>query len=108
MAPATARSVTVPGLVTPGVTVTAALLLAAPLEAVMVAVPAATPATRPALLTVAAAGVLDVQGTGWAGKTVPAESFSVAASCTVGPTPTLAETGLTATEATVAELTSGA
>jgi hypothetical protein len=82
-----------------GFTVRAALPVTPPLVAVIVADPAATPLTSPLPLTVATAVLLDAQLTVPL-STVPTASLRVAPSCTVCPTVTLTEDGLTATEAT--------
>jgi hypothetical protein len=52
--------------------------------AVTVAEPAATPVTNPLVLTVAIAGLLELQVTVRAGKTLPFASFVTAESCCVG------------------------
>src|SRR5437867_4172722 len=98
--PATARSVTVPGLVTLAVTVTAAVPLLPSLVAVIVAGPAATPLTRPLPLTVATAVLLLAHVTTRPLSGLPLASLGVAVSCTLAPTGTLAVAGLTATVAT--------
>ena len=68
--------------------------------AVMVAAPAATPLTRPLLLTVAKAVLLLAQLTGRPVSGLPAASWGTALSCIVAPDWTLAELGLTTTDAT--------
>ena len=98
--PTTARSVTVPGFVTVVVTVTVAVPVTPPLVAVMVAVPAATPVTNPLPLTVATDALLIAHVTGCPVSTFPVESFGVAVNCEALPATTLAEAGLTVTEAT--------
>src|SRR5436309_13314651 len=98
--PTTARSVTVPGLVTDEVTVTAAVLLLPSLFAVTVAEPVATPATRPVADTVATPLLVVVQVTVRPVRTFPAESLVTAASWTVWPAVTHAAAGLTVTDAT--------
>jgi phage terminase large subunit-like protein len=87
-------------LVTVAVTVIVAVPFFPSLVAVSVALPAATAVTRPLADTVATAGALLAQVTTRPVKTLPAESFVVAASCTVPPIWRLAEFGLTATDAT--------
>ncbi len=87
------------------VTVTVAEPLTVPLVAVMVALPAATPVTSPLEFTLATdAEPLD-HDTGRPLKVFPAESFSVAVSWTVFPTPILGLDGATVTEATDAVVT---
>ena len=98
--PTTARSVTVPGLVTDVVTVTPAVLLLPSLFAVTVAEPVATPATRPVADTVATPLLVVVQVTVRPVRTFPAESLVTAASWTVWPAVTHAAAGLTVTDAT--------
>jgi hypothetical protein len=66
--------------------VMAAVALWPSLVAVIVAVPARTPVTRPLGDTVATAGALDAQVIARSVSAVPAESWGVAASCTVCPT----------------------
>src|SRR5712691_409091 len=83
-----------------GFTVTAALPVFPSLVAVIVTALAATPVTSPVEDTVATAGALDAQVTDRPDSTLPAESFSVAASCTVAPTSTTAVAGLITTDAT--------
>src|SRR2546425_1315243 len=82
------------------VTVTAPVPLCASLVAVIVPDPTTMPATSPLPLTVATAGLLVVQVTVRPVRSVPLASLSVATSCSVCPTATLAEAGLTVTEAT--------
>src|SRR5437879_12851949 len=99
--PATARSVTVPGLVLAGtVTVIAAEPPCPSLVAVIVAVPAATPVTRPPVDTAATAGALDAQVTDRPDSGVPVASRGVAVTWSGWPTSMPAETGLTVTDAT--------
>src|SRR5882762_4787896 len=99
--PASARSVTVPGLVDVGfVTVNSAVPCTPSLVAVIVAEPASTPDTNPVALTVPTPLLLDAHVTVRPVKTFPAESLVVAASCTVPPAATLAEAGLMLTHAT--------
>src|SRR6266487_3748023 len=98
MAP-TARSVTLPGLVTDA-TVTAAVPLIPSLVAVIVAEPAATAVTRPLAFTVATAALLDVQVTVRPVSELPAASFSAATNVRVLPPKRLAVAGLTVTDAT--------
>jgi hypothetical protein len=87
------------------VTVTVADPLALPLVAVIVALPVDTPITSPFASTVATVGEPLTHVTGRPFRELPAESFSVAVSCTVLPTPTLAVDGVTVTEATDADVT---
>ena len=70
------------------------------LVAVMVAEPAVTPLTSPLPFTVASAVLLVAQVTERPLKGLPFASLGVAASCTVSPTITLTDDGLTATDAT--------
>src|SRR6266566_2334930 len=70
------------------------------LVAVIVADPAATPDTSPLPLTVATDVLLLDHVTVRPVSGLPFASFGVAVSCTVWPTPTLAEAGLTVTDAT--------
>src|SRR5437867_4016712 len=70
------------------------------LVAVIVAVPALTPVTSPPPLTVATAVLLLAQLTARPANGLPFASLGVAASCTVWPTCTDADAGLTATDAT--------
>jgi len=80
--------------------VIAAVPLCPALVAVIVALPAATPVTSPLAETVAMADALLAQVTTRPLSAVPFASFGVAVSCTVCPAATLADPGLTATEAT--------
>ncbi len=82
------------------VTVTAAVPFCPSLVAVIVADPAATPLTRPLPFTLASPLLLLAQVTTRPLSGLPLASLGVAASCTVCPTGTLAEAGLTATDAT--------
>src|SRR2546425_11085648 len=82
------------------VTVTVAEPLLPSLVAVIVAEPAATPVTRPLPLTVATAALLVAHVTVRPFSTPPPASLGVAVSCTVWPTRTLADAGLTVTDAT--------
>ena len=66
----------------------------------IVADPATTPVTRPLPFTVATAMLLLAQVTTRPASGVPLASLGVAVSCTVCPTGTLADAGLTVTEAT--------
>ena len=68
--------------------------------AVIVAEPAATAVTRPLPLTVAIVALLVAQLTGRPASGLPAESCGAAVSCRVAPACTLADAGLTATDAT--------
>src|SRR5437773_922381 len=70
------------------------------LVAVMVTAPGARPARSPVADTVATAEALDTQVTDRPESTLPAESFSVAVSCTVAPTSMTAVAGLITTDAT--------
>src|SRR5438309_4264246 len=87
------------------VTVMAAVPLWPSLSAVIVVEPAATPVTTPLALTTAAAPLLLAHVTVRPLSTFPAASFVVAESATVWPTCSLTDTGLTATEATGADVT---
>src|SRR6266700_396491 len=78
----------------------AAVPLLTPLVAVIVALPTVTPVTSPEALTAAAAPLLVVQVIVRPLSGFPAESLAVALSCSVLPTATLANAGLTVTEAT--------
>src|SRR2546422_929799 len=82
------------------VTVTAAVPLFPSLVAVMVTEPAATPITNPLPFTVASAGSPVTQVTDRPFKGLPFASLGVAVSCAVSPTVTLADAGLTVTDAT--------
>jgi len=81
-------------------TVTLAVPLCPSLVAVIVAEPAATPVTRPLLVTLATLVLPLAQLTVRPESGFPFTSFGVAVSCTVCPTCTAAEAGLTLTEAT--------
>src|SRR5947208_14199981 len=81
-------------------TVIAAVPLCPSLVAVIVAAPAVTPVTSPLPLTVATAVLLLAQLTARPDNGLPLASLGVAASCTVWPTCTDADAGLTATDAT--------
>src|SRR5256885_182212 len=70
------------------------------LAAVIVAEPAAFAVTRPLAFTVAIAVSLDDQVTARPESGLPPASLGVAVSCTVCPTGTLADDGVTVTEAT--------
>src|SRR5207245_179121 len=78
----------------------AAVPLCPSLVAVTVTEPAATPVTTPLLLRVAQAVLELVHVTVRPVRMLPPASFSVAVSCTVAPTVTLPDAGLTVTEAT--------
>src|ERR1051325_1183351 len=82
------------------VTVIAAVPLLPSLAAVIVAEPAATPVTRPLPFTVATDVLLLVQGRARRVRVLPWASLVVAVSCVVCPCATLAEAGLTVTDAT--------
>src|SRR3989440_8409613 len=82
------------------VTVMADVPLCPSLVAVIVADPAATPDTSQLPLTVAADVLPLLHVTTRPDSVLPLASFGVAVSCTVWPTPTLAEAGLTVTDAT--------
>src|SRR2546425_7826922 len=99
MSPAPTSTTDVPGGGT-AVTVIAAVPFFPSLVAVMVAGPAVTPATSPLPLTVATPVLLLTQLIVRPGSGVPFASFGVAGSCTVAPCWTLADAGLTPTEAT--------
>jgi len=79
---------------------TAAVPLLPSLVAVIVTVPVATPVTRPLAAIVATALLLIVHVTVRPVSVFPAESRVTAASCTVAPTATLVDAGLTVTAAT--------
>src|SRR5207237_612210 len=97
--PATARFVTLPGFVITGAgTVIVAASLWPSLVAVIVAVPAATPVTSP-VFTEAIEELLLNQVTSRPDSALPPASFGVADSSTVCPTGTVADAGVTATEA---------
>src|SRR3989441_6136238 len=81
-------------------TMTVALPLLPSLVAVIVAAPAATPVPTPLALTVAIAPLLVAHVTARPLRGFPLASLGVAVSCTVCPTVTLADAGLTATDAT--------
>src|SRR5213080_1545278 len=83
-----------------GVTVTAAVPLRPSLVAVIVAEPAAAPLTRPLLLTVATAVLLLDHVTLRPDSRFPFASLSVAVSCTAWPACTVADAGVTVTDAT--------
>src|SRR5207249_9841862 len=83
-----------------GVTVTSEVPVLPSQVAVMVAVPAAAPLTSPLPFTVAAAVLPLDQVTIRPKSGMPPASFGVAVSCVVLPSGTLAEAGLTVTEAT--------
>src|SRR5207253_765503 len=70
------------------------------LVAVIVAVPAADPVTSPLALTVATPAALVPHAIVRPVSTFPLASFRLAVSCTVAPTGTLADAGLTTTDAT--------
>src|SRR5438105_2177764 len=70
------------------------------LVAVIVAVPAALAVARPLLLTLATPVLLLTHVTTRPDRVLPLASLSVAVNCTVWPTCTLADAGVTATEAT--------
>jgi hypothetical protein len=74
---------------------------------VIVALPGPAAVTSPVALTVAAAGLLELQVTSRPVSTVPFASFVTAVSCRVGviPTTRLAELGVTVTVATGAGVT---
>ena len=82
------------------VTVIAEEPLLPPVAAVMVAEPMVTPDTKPLLLTVATVVALLDHVIERPDTVLPAESLGVAVSCTVFPVATLADAGLTTTEAT--------
>src|SRR5207249_5658119 len=83
-----------------GVTVIAAVPLCPSLVAVIVAEPAAAPLTRPLLLTVATAVLLLDHVTLRPDSRFPFASLSVAVSCTAWPACTVADAGVTVTDAT--------
>src|SRR5438034_1225602 len=86
-------------------TVMAAVPLCPSEVAVIVVEPASFAVTSPLELTVAAAVLLEVHVTTRPDSGLPFASFGVAVSCTVCPTCTLADAGLTATDATGTLLT---
>src|SRR6266550_2541696 len=88
-----------------GVTVMAAVPLCPSLVAVIVAEPATLVVTSPLLLTVATVVLFEAHVTVRPVKTLPFASLRVAVSCTVWPAGTLAEGGVTVTEATGAPAT---
>src|SRR6266576_1639239 len=88
-----------------GVTVMAAVPLWPSLVAVIVAEPATLVVTSPLLLTVATVVLFEAHVTVRPVKTLPFASLRVAVSCTVWPAGTLAEGGVTVTEATGAPAT---
>jgi len=83
-----------------GATVTLEVPLFPSVAAVIVAEPAATPVTSPLALTVAADGVELDHVTTRPDKAFPFESLGVAVSCTVWPTCSVADAGVTLTDAT--------
>src|SRR6266702_2816067 len=87
------------------VTVIVAVPLCPSQVAVIVAEPAAPPVTSPLALTVATAVLLLAHVTVRPANRLPFASFGVAVSCTVWPTCTDAEAGLTVTDATSTVLT---
>jgi len=88
-----------------GVTVILAVPLCPSLVAVIVAAPVATAVTSPVEFTLAVAVLLLDQLMVRPESGLPFASFGVAVSCTVCPTCTLADAGLTATDATGTLLT---
>src|SRR3990172_7891236 len=86
------------------VTVTLAVPLFPSLVAAIVADPCPPPATRPAPHPVPAWGASVSQVTVRPGSALPAASLVVAVSCTEPPTGTLADAGVTSTDATGAVL----
>ena len=82
-----------------GVTLTLALPLWPSLVAVIVPEPAATPVTSPLPLTVAKASLPLDQLTVRPESGLPFASSGVAVSCSVWPTGTVADAGLTTTDA---------
>jgi len=80
--------------------VTVAVPLLPSLVAVIVAEPVATPVTSPLPFTVATAALLVDHVTTRPDSVMPLVSRGVAASCTACPADTLADAGLTATDAT--------
>jgi hypothetical protein len=83
----------------------AELPLCPSLVAVIVAVPTTSPLTSPPDDTVATAALLVAHVTTRPVSGLPFASFGLAVNCTVCPTATLAEEGLTATDATGATVT---
>src|SRR5690242_12029298 len=84
----------------PAVTVSCAVPVLPSLAAVMVALPTPTPVTRPPLDTVATAALLLLQTTVRPLNGSPPPFLRSAASWTVAPTATLADAGVTSTDAT--------
>ena len=78
----------------------AAVPLCPSLVAVIVAVPATWPVTSPVALTVATLVLLDTHVTVRPVSGLPVASLGVAVSCSVAPTGTVAEPGVTLTDAT--------
>src|SRR5688500_6519700 len=99
--PLTAVAVRFVGAGTP--TVTAAVPLFPSLVAVMVADPSAFAVASPDELTATTAALLLDQVTVRPDRVLPLASFSVAVSCCVPPTPSVAEAGETVTVATGAD-----
>src|SRR5437762_2448106 len=83
-----------------GVTVMAAVPLCPSLVAVIIAVPATWPVTSPVALTVATLVLLEAHVTVRPVSGLPVASLGVAVSCSVEPTGTVAELGVTLTDAT--------
>jgi len=83
------------------VTVMVEVPLCPPLAAVIDADPGATPLVSPLLSTVATAGLLLAHVIVQPERGLPAESSGVAASCSAWPLGTVADVGLTTTDATV-------
>src|SRR6266853_1043568 len=111
IAPPRPAAVVVPNPIAPGNTgngpedAVRTVIDAVPLLPSLVAVivtgpPAATPVTRPLPFTLAIVLSLDCQVITRPVSGLPLASFGVAVSCTVPPTATLAEAGVTVTEAT--------
>ena len=95
---------TVPGFTGAGaVTVRVPVSVTPPLVALIVLDPAAMAVASPLPFTVATARLLDVHAIGSPVRTLPDKSLSVAVNWDVPPTVTLAEGGLTVTEATATE-----
>jgi hypothetical protein len=82
------------------VTVIDAVPVRPSLVAVMLAAPTDTAVTRPLVLTVATPALLELHVTARLARTLPFASFVSAVSCWVAPATTLAEAGVTVTEAT--------
>ncbi len=83
-----------------GSTVTAAFPDLPSLVAVTIADPATIPVTRPSAFTLATAGLPELQSMCRPARTFPSVERSVAPSCRVSPSMTVAASGVTETDAT--------